>query len=514
MLEKCVFLPTGDTTCDSVLTIAQNNLNSILEGNLKSLMEALNPMMNDDGIVVINGYAQFFNTDNEDCATKQDWEFVNLWPLNSGLTIARRKQFNDLVVQINTLIQEVVDDTAANTDYKWKIAFSNWDSWVYDGVSGQMCDPASTGVYPDPAQPDLQFFKPDTNIDESAHDSLKRRRDVPMAVHEENAAIWEEARKREFEAELYKSVLFNSVNERAAVKHRLDRRSPAPPSCPGDEPDVDVQPPSVGLPNSVAKNFHPNELGHYTIASWALQTVVDARAEVLGVSAPECPAPAAIDKFTCWQGTGSQSYATNDELNKNYVDFCDAVTRPTGKMGWSFTKTYNKGTPDETEFLISLSDTSTLFDKTECVESMGRIINGCDGNDPKNPMDWKFGGEWVRGDYTFQVNPAGTRPWPVIQSPGGTCKGWYHGIYSSYTIEGYGFSDHDHGQDTLLSKAKSCVGGGITSWNFDYYDTPTKDGYEWKATFSTPIWVRARCFKNNKVQFGAGGFTDGCGGND
>jgi hypothetical protein len=38
--------------------------------------------------------------------------------------------------------------------------------------------------------------------------------------------------------------------------------------------------------------------------------------------------------------------------------------------------------------------------------------------------------------------------------------------------------------------------------------------YEWKATFDDLIWVRARCFSNNKVVREAGGYTNGCGGND
>lgn len=48
---------------------------------------------------------------------------------------------------------------------------------------------------------------------------------------------------------------------------------------------------------------------------------------------------------------------------------------------------------------------------------------------------------------------------------------------------------------------------------FDYFDEPDKDGYEWKATYQTPIWTNARCFDNNKVvKCADGGYTDGCSG--
>jgi hypothetical protein len=61
---------------------------------------------------------------------------------------------------------------------------------------------------------------------------------------------------------------------------------------------------------------------------------------------------------------------------------------------------------------------------------------------------------------------------------------------------------------------KGCLGLGITKWKFKYYDKPDADGNEWSATFQTPIWVKARCFENNKIVQGAGGFTNECGGND
>ena len=51
-------------------------------------------------------------------------------------------------------------------------------------------------------------------------------------------------------------------------------------------------------------------------------------------------------------------------------------------------------------------------------------------------------------------------------------------------------------------------------WRFKYFDEPDEDGNEWQADFNKPIWGRSRCFKNNKAVREAGGYTDGCGGND
>lgn len=151
MITECVFRSfDGEQACDDVVTIAQNNLDKILKTNLEQLLDALNDKMADNGIVIFNSYAQFFNIENEDCSTKQDWTLLNLLgqtPLT--LTIDRRKSFNNLVVQINDVIKSVVDG-AKDKSYKYKIGFSNWDSWASQGVAGQFCDPSSSGEYPDP----------------------------------------------------------------------------------------------------------------------------------------------------------------------------------------------------------------------------------------------------------------------------------------------------------------------------------------------------------------------------
>ena len=55
LIEKCVLVPSGDSACDSVIAVAQANMESILKNNMKQLMEALDAKMNDDGVVIYNG---------------------------------------------------------------------------------------------------------------------------------------------------------------------------------------------------------------------------------------------------------------------------------------------------------------------------------------------------------------------------------------------------------------------------------------------------------------------------
>jgi hypothetical protein len=511
MIMKCVFLPFySESDCQTVIDKAQSNIDTILKPNLKQVLQALNDKMATDSVVVYNGYAQFFNTDSDDCAKNQNWMMPHWWPFASALplTTDRRKKFNTLVTGINSAIQSVISDISKDSSIKYKIGFSDWDPWSYEGVSGQMCDPSSSGRYPDSSQPDLQFFKPDTSPPQ-AHDELKKR---DPELYERRRGEFERAKARAASENVYASLLWHSQNPRAVALKKLNPRAPSPPECPGDDKfDWTL---GMGLPDTMGKNFHPNEQGHLTIASFAVETMMDQRAAVLGIEAPSCELK---DTFTCYQTQGRKAYANGDRMNVDYKDFCNNyVKQPEHTVGWSASNTYNKGTPDEYSISLQLSTNVADFNKNECLDSFSRIINGCDGNDPMNPMDWKFGGEYKRGEYTYTLTPAAdNRPWPPIQKTGGSCKGWYHGFWSSYEIYGAGFSDWDFGQQTLLPSIKGCLGLGVTAWKFDYINPPTKEGYEWKSTFNTPIWVRSRCFKNNKVvQAAGGGFTDGCGGND
>ncbi|KAK8089862.1 SGNH hydrolase-type esterase domain-containing protein [Apiospora hydei] len=84
IIKSCVVLAyDGEATCNAILDKAQENLDSIVKDNVKQILKALDSKMAKDGVVVYNGYARFFNEENEDCATKQDW------PRSTGIAISK-----------------------------------------------------------------------------------------------------------------------------------------------------------------------------------------------------------------------------------------------------------------------------------------------------------------------------------------------------------------------------------------------------------------------------------------
>ncbi len=88
MIKACVMLPfDGEESCNTIIAKAQENIRTILKPNLKEILTDLNSKMAKNGVVVYNGYARFFNTENEDCATKQQWYMLKWWPSNVSHTV-------------------------------------------------------------------------------------------------------------------------------------------------------------------------------------------------------------------------------------------------------------------------------------------------------------------------------------------------------------------------------------------------------------------------------------------
>lgn len=98
-------------------------------------------------------------------------------------------------------------------------------------------------------------------------------------------------------------MILYSRNPAAVMFKKLDPRAPSPPGCPGDDGGAVAS--VLPVPDTMTKKFHPNELGHVTVASFAAAELMDVRATVLGVQTPECKE---TDQFRCWQDRGRRAY--------------------------------------------------------------------------------------------------------------------------------------------------------------------------------------------------------------
>jgi hypothetical protein len=95
MIESCVFRPfDGEEACTDVISIAEDNLENILKGNLEQLLEALEEKMNDDSVVIFNGYAQFVSDDGSHLPV---WHPTNIEAVQHGKRGLRREAGLDAV---------------------------------------------------------------------------------------------------------------------------------------------------------------------------------------------------------------------------------------------------------------------------------------------------------------------------------------------------------------------------------------------------------------------------------
>lgn len=557
LIAKCVILSFGDsseTTCQAALHKAADNLSNFVEDNIRQVLMALDGKMAKDGIVVLSGYARFFATKSEKCATEESFG-IGPW-FNSlttlPLTIARRTRYNKLTTDLNEALQRVVSDVEGDVGYH--IGFSDWDPWVDQGVDGQMCSEKSTGAYPDKNQPDLLFFKPDSRkmIDRSwvpleqrdLHDLQARsnndtepapaaidaagelRAHVPGLSHDQAERIVAEGvARRETAASdvdmygvdksIYRTRLWQSVNPRAAALHKLDPRTPAVPGCspPGswaaDFIPNFIQNGVAQFADPLHRFFHPNVKGHHAMASFAVAKITEMRRDILKQAPELCELTA---DFKCYSTTGRRGYATWRVLDANYKKFCDEVNmggRP------SVTRTFNAGTPEENVFTITRKDVS-LFDREACRKSFHSIIHGCPPS-LSNPMNYKFGGLKKEGGITYELTvKRSSRPWPVPGKPYGSCQAQSRFTAGSlFEFKGAGWATWDYGQESLLPALQKCLTGGkIMSWDFQYFDEPDKDGYEWRVSFA--VYARMQflemCGTEKNLVAAAGGLTGSCSG--
>ncbi|KAL1867745.1 hypothetical protein VTK73DRAFT_4030 [Phialemonium thermophilum] len=500
IIAQCILSRLSSMSdCQAALDYATSAVGSYLEGNIQALLQALDAKMNQNGIIVLVQYAQYFDSSTDACATEQ-WG----WPLGGlALTRNQRNSFDALVRRTNEALSRAANGVATSNA---KVIQANWDNWSY-WVGGQFCEPGQNPNPADPSNANLLFFKLDTtrrNLDTipvGPIGPIKARANV-TAKDELESAAWTalEIRDRHVDDDLTNHTV-------SYEPPRLARRGVTAPGCPSGTITNVIK---YLLPDGIGKIFHPTVLGHQIMASFALDQIRGARARLLHIDGPGC----VTDTLECLGDHNTGNYASAYALYSQTQNFCNAVAanHPSG-TNWQYSQTYYQGTPDQVVFTLTLSGGASSFDLGQCNKALNAILDQCDKY-ATNPMNWKQGGINTMGSYQYEIRPTyNTRLWPYPTEPKQSCHSSYKFFLNSYDIYGAGWATWDWGQQSLRPNSTSCFGLGITNWHFEYFDQPDANGYEWHAWFNSPVFTRARCFNNNKVQNSAGGGPNGgCGG--
>ncbi|KAK6344381.1 hypothetical protein TWF696_008018 [Orbilia brochopaga] len=187
-------------------------------------------------------------------------------------------------------------------------------------------------------------------------------------------------------------------------------------------------------------------------------------------------------------------YVHRDTMAKLINDeVCEEIHQDsnTNKPG-HVAKTFFRGSPEMVDFYYAWHETPPY--KDECKEHFLSILDGCDGNDPSNPYNWKGGGERIIGDNLyFKIEPR----WPFRRLPGRIFAACWFRTNSKEgeaiaTIWGYGWNDafddwtdgvpgrRSRGPEEFFNQINGCRWDG--RWHYTAATPEPKDlaKWEWK----------------------------------
>ncbi|KAK9420104.1 putative Peptidase S8/S53 domain-containing protein [Seiridium unicorne] len=189
-------------------------------------------------------------------------------------------------------------------------------------------------------------------------------------------------------------------------------------------------------------------------------------------------------------GLDSRKYVGRDEL-KRIIDkeFCPtAVEQKTLDSGSAaIMRSYNSGKMDAVAVAIEwLPNIQFEPNPDDCHKYLlQEIVDGCDGDDPHNPENFKGGGLLSVGDVTYRITPLTLRQPPKNGKQGG-CDCTYNFADTRCWVWGSGWASADQGS-ALKGQLKDCA-LFPTGWTFDY--GLGDDGREWSADFLVGIGQR------------------------
>ena len=304
VLKACVYTPAGQDACDKAIASTQDAIDHKLQGEVDDLLQALGPKVKQGGIVVYSLYGQFFNADTDACSSQSwDW-FQGVIPGGHGVKLTKdlRKKLNNLAVKANTKIKGAIASQSGSTrPSKLNIAMADWDDAVGKN-KGRFCEDGSADDPADPSNAGLIF---------------QRLNSKPQLIPPEKST-------------------------EIKTSHRLGKR----------------------VPDSIARVFHPTELGQQVIASFVLLALMDAKGKQVGGTPPKSCSTPPINPPSC-------SASSNQGLDKYKFkeardDWCKDTSKPINPL-----KDYSK------YFSLEFKKGSGTCPANDCVDTLNKAWNAC-----------------------------------------------------------------------------------------------------------------------------------------
>ncbi|KAK4447081.1 SGNH hydrolase-type esterase domain-containing protein [Podospora aff. communis PSN243] len=506
LITNCIMSPLATNHgCQEIVRLAQTGLNTYFEENVRTLLEELLPKMRPQGVIILAGYAQFFDATTDAC-TDENWTFGSISGRPSlPLTRSLRAQMNEMVIQTNIRLARAARrmDRVRNNI---RVGFADWDAWP-SVLRGRFCE---RGMDPDPKRtPTLQFIKRDTHPLRIGrlHDELRRRDGEDNSTEPEFPY---ELARQEAEAWIVNFVA-NATSPRKNTA--LQSRAITEPNCPGG---INLFGDIIPIPDFLGSLFHPTLLGHQAMMTFALNRIRSIRAQQLGIPGPGC---SDHDADCVGIPANSVPYTSRQAVESELQAFCTSaaqfIQRGSVAAPFRLVREYHSRTPDHVRIVLSFDATFNGgrprpqdFSVNTCVETFTSVMRSCASVNPAaNPRMVITGGDQKISLWHYEITPLRSgRIWPPPLSPRVEVKG---SLFSSrnavaYEIRGTGFATWDHGQVSLLRNFAHCDGRQPIQWSFEYL-YPPQDGYEWKAFIQSTAADRTSCMTSGEVIRNGGG---------
>jgi hypothetical protein len=424
ILNDCIFgwLAKPPSTCDSTIKSTQLAIDNQLPAALDALLAAALPKLTPNtGRIYYTGYAKYFNADTTQCnsvnfAVWEDKDVQNAY--KDSLSNARRKQYNDLVDNVNAKIKEAV----VNAGYQ--AVFVDYDAY-FQSWGGRYCE---EGV----AEPDgdadfLLFYERDTT-DPPAGSTTKRADPAsdPEDVVPDSSFEGQVARLIWQELEVNPSWVGDlKEQEIEPIQAGVTPLQLAPGG--GAKFDVSIASSALSwfIPDKTKRVFHPQPNGHAIIANLVLYhmevelfkqsgNIIGAEDQTYG----ECPLNPfrSIDYPSCHYDTVSYIptwiknpgdmtvFPPNYLLYKLQAVICSNSCRPPTNFEGGVVSVFQNSDKSNCEISVAMPNNveawayrGTPFSGSEqqdCFNAYQNIIDQCINNGPNNG--------WVNGPEVYE----------------------------------------------------------------------------------------------------------------
>ncbi|KAI1142332.1 SGNH hydrolase-type esterase domain-containing protein [Hypoxylon sp. FL0543] len=457
-----------------------------LDGIFNTAQKQENPQQTFD--LYVSSYVRFFVDDTDDC---DNWSFAHPWVSAGHPKVVKglRKVMNEKTDQLNNLQSDIIKNYKIPAPARPNYRIHNVQPTnLFQGH--RFCEPGHS--FED------QFYRDDVWLWNLQY------YDTQSAALAGNPR---EAQKTDNGVTFMAGSTAKPPSAGMVLSTFPISNGAAPPSTPNPSPQSQS---SFGW---TARPFHPKWKGHLAMKDLFIQQMKNDKVPGVkgsnagGSSKPPPPPPPPQETVHC-NGLGAKKYANRNDLQDIIQNqFCPMAVKQgvLDKNSGSIYRSYLPGTMEQVGVAISWQPGLDFRPNMgDCVRLLlTRLVDGCDGNDPKNPMNWKGGGRAVKGKVTYEVTPITLRQ-PPPTSPGGKCDSTYKALFNEYTVWGVGWESIDSG-----SKLKGQLGGCALlpdTWSFSY--GLGSDGREWTAKFRTGVFQKG-CV-GNAIKSAGGGFS--CGG--